>query len=136
MMNLNALKIDPEFQGKIPPLNAEEEHILEQNMIQERRLLNPIIIWNGYILDGHSRYRILKHHPEIAFEVKEIQLPDRYAALAWICQNQLGRRNLDPERRKFLMTTWTPTSAPAKKSHKRMVSAPNLSGEQKNTPTV
>ena len=102
-MNLNALKIDPEFQGKIPPLNAEEEHILEQNMIQERRLLNPIIIWNGYILDGHSRYRILKHHPEIAFEVKEIQLPDRYAALAWICQNQLGRRNLDPERRKFLM---------------------------------
>ena len=25
MMNLNALKIDPEFQGKIPPLNAEEE---------------------------------------------------------------------------------------------------------------
>ena len=103
MMNLNALKIDPEFQGKIPPLNAEEEHILEQNMIQERRLLNPLIIWNGYILDGHSRYRILKHHPEIAFEVKEIQLPDRYAALAWICQNQLGRRNLDPERRKFLM---------------------------------
>ncbi|MZJ17305.1 hypothetical protein GT577_14460, partial [Enterococcus durans] len=102
-MNLNALKIDPEFQGKIPPLNAEEEHILEQNMIQERRLLNPLIIWNGYILDGHSRYRILKHHPEIAFEVKEIQLPDRYAALAWICQNQLGRRNLDPERRKFLM---------------------------------
>lgn len=71
--------------------------------IQERRLLNPLIIWNGYILDGHSRYRILKNHPEIAFEVKEIQLPDRYAALAWICQNQLGRRNLDPERRKFLM---------------------------------
>lgn len=52
MMNLSALKIDPEFQGKIPPLNAEEEHILEQNMIQERRLLNPLIIWNGYILDG------------------------------------------------------------------------------------
>ena len=48
-MNLSALKIDPEFQGKIPPLNAEEEHILEQNMIQERRLLNPLIIWNGYI---------------------------------------------------------------------------------------
>ena len=103
MMKLSALKVDPEFQGKIPPLNAEEEHILEQNMIQERRLLNPLIIWNGYILDGHSRYRILKNHPEIAFEVKEIQLPDRYAALAWICQNQLGRRNLDPERRKFLM---------------------------------
>ena len=28
---------------------------------------------------------------------------NRYAALSWICQNQLGRRNLDPERKKFLM---------------------------------
>ena len=34
------------------------------------------------------------------------------------------------------MTTWTPTSAPAKKSHKRMVSVQNLSGEQKNMPMV
>ena len=53
MMNLNALKIDPEFQGKIPPLNFEEEQQLEQNILHEGRLLNPIIIWNGFILDGH-----------------------------------------------------------------------------------
>lgn len=46
MMNLNALKIDPEFQGKIPPLNFEEEQQLEQNILHEGRLLNPIIIWN------------------------------------------------------------------------------------------
>ena len=52
MMNLNALKIDPEFQGKIPPLNFEEEQQLEQNILHEGRLLNPIIIWNGFILDG------------------------------------------------------------------------------------
>ena len=51
MMNLNALKIDPEFQGKIPPLNFEEEQQLEQNILHEGRLLNPIIIWNGFILD-------------------------------------------------------------------------------------
>lgn len=55
MMNLNALKIDPEFQGKIPPLNFEEEQQLEQNILHEGRLLNPIIIWNGFILDGHTR---------------------------------------------------------------------------------
>ena len=41
MMNLNALKIDPEFQGKIPPLNFEEEQQLEQNILHEGRLLNP-----------------------------------------------------------------------------------------------
>lgn len=102
-MKLSQLKIDPEFQSKIPPLQFEEEQQLEQNIIAEGRLLNPIITWNGYILDGHTRYRILKKHGFIKFEVKEIQLANKYEALAWICKNQLGRRNLSPERKKFLL---------------------------------
>ena len=69
----------------------------------EGRLLNPIITWNGYILDRHTRYRILKKHGFIKFEVEEIQLANKYEALAWICKNQLGRRNLSPERKKFLL---------------------------------
>ena len=103
MTKLSQLKIDPEFQSKIPPLQFEEEQQLEQNIIAEGRLLNPIITWNGYILDGHTRYRILKKHGFIKFEVEEIQLANKYEALAWICKNQLGRRNLSPERKKFLL---------------------------------
>ena len=99
-MKLSQLKIDPGFQSKIPPLQFEEEQQLEQNIIAEGRLLNPIITWNGYILDGHTRYRILKKHGFIKFEVEEIQLANKYEALAWICKNQLGRRNLSPERKK------------------------------------
>jgi hypothetical protein len=102
-VKLGQLKIDPEFQSKIPPLQFEEEQQLEQNIIAEGRLLNPIITWNGYILDGHTRYRILKKHGFIKFEVEEIQLANKYEALAWICKNQLGRRNLSPERKKFLL---------------------------------
>lgn len=102
-MKLSQLKIDPEFQSKIPPLQFEEEQQLEQNIIAEGRLLNLIITWNGYILDGHTRYRILKKHGFIKFEVEEIQLANKYEALAWICKNQLGRRNLSPERKKFLL---------------------------------
>ena len=102
-MKLSQLKIDPEFQSKIPPLQFEEEQQLEQNIIAEGRLLNPIITWNGYILDGHTRYRILKKYGFIKFEVEEIQLANKYEALAWICKNQLGRRNLSPERKKFLL---------------------------------
>lgn len=102
-MKLSQLKIDPEFQSKIPPLQFEEEQQLEQNIIAEGRLLNPIITWNGYILDGHTRYRILKKHGFIKFVVEEIQLANKYEALAWICKNQLGRRNLSPERKKFLL---------------------------------
>ena len=36
-MKLSQLKIDPEFQSKIPPLQFEEEQQLEQNIIAEGR---------------------------------------------------------------------------------------------------
>ena len=78
-MKLSQLKIDPEFQSKIPPLQFEEEQQLEQNIIAEGRLLNPIITWNGYILDGHTRYRILKKHGFIKFEVEEKRTCERIA---------------------------------------------------------
>ena len=35
--------------------------------------------------------------------MEEIQLANKYEALAWTCKNQLGRRNLSPERKKFLL---------------------------------
>ena len=101
MLKLSSLKIDPEFSAQILPLSFEELQQLEQNIIAEGRLLNPIITWNGYILDGHTRYRILKKHGFIKFEVEEIQLANKYEALAWICKNQLGRRNLSPNERSF-----------------------------------
>ena len=103
MLKLSSLKIDPEFSAQILPLSFEELQQLEMNIIAEGRLLNPIITWNGYILDGHTRYRILKKHGFIKFEVEEIQLANKYEALAWICKNQLGRRNLTPEQKKFLI---------------------------------
>ncbi len=103
MLKLSSLNIDHEFSAQILPLSFEELQQLEQNIIAEGRLLNPIITWNGYILDGHTRYRILKKHGFIKFEVEEIQLANKYEALAWICKNQLGRRNLSPERKKFLL---------------------------------
>ena len=60
MLKLSNLKIDPEFSAQILPLSFEELQQLEQNIIAEGRLLNPIITWNGYILDGHTRYHIVK----------------------------------------------------------------------------
>ena len=56
MMNLNALKVDPEFQGKIPPLTFEELNQLEANILRDGRIINPIIVWEGLIVDGHNRF--------------------------------------------------------------------------------
>ena len=102
-MNPNALKIDPEFQGKIPPLTFEELNQLEANILRDGRIINPIIVWQGLIVDGHNRYTIAKKHPEIPFTVHEKEFASRYEAIIWICKNQLGRRNLTPEQKKYLI---------------------------------
>ena len=100
---LPQLTIDPEFEGKIPPLREEEMKQLEENILADGVVINPLIVWNGVIVDGHNRYRILQQHPEIQFTTYEKEFPDRYAAIAWICKNQLGRRNLTPQQFKYLM---------------------------------
>lgn len=102
-MNPNVLKTDPEFQSKIPPLTFEELNQLEANILRDGRILNPIIVWEGLIVDGHNRYTIAKKHPEIPFTIHEKEFASRYEAIIWICKNQLGRRNLTPEQKKYLI---------------------------------
>ena len=51
MTKLSQLKIDPEFQNQINPPSFEETHQLEMNILKEERVLNPIITWNGYIVN-------------------------------------------------------------------------------------
>ena len=97
------LAIDPEFASKIPPLREEELKQLEENILADGVVINPLIVWNGVIVDGHNRYRILQQYPEIQFSTYEKAFSNQYEAIAWICKNQLGRRNLTPEQRKYLI---------------------------------
>ncbi len=103
MLKLSNLKIDPEFSAQILPLSFEELQQLEMNMIRDGKLTDPIIVWNKTILDGHNRYNLLKKHSFIEYEIKEMEFSSRQEALIWICNHQLGRRNLTPERRKYLI---------------------------------
>ena len=97
------LKIDPEFQSQIPPLTDDEFHQLEENILKEGKLISPLIVWNNTLVDGHNRYAILQKHPEIYFSTMPLPFESREEVLAWICKNQLGRRNLTPEQKKFLI---------------------------------
>ena len=97
------LQIDPEFESKIPPLTEDEYQQLAENIISEGVVLMPLIVWNGTIVDGHNRYKIVQEHPEIIFTVHEKDFDNRYEALVWICNNQLGRRNLTPVQKKMLV---------------------------------
>lgn len=97
------LTIDNEFAGQIPPLTEEEYRQLEMNILQDGEVINPIIVWNGTIVDGHNRYRILQEHPEVPYKTFEKKFSGRNEVMAWICKNQLGRRNLTAEQKKYLI---------------------------------
>ena len=97
------LKIDPEFQNQIPPLTDDEYKQLEENILKEGKLISPLIVWDNTLVDGHNRYAILQKHPEIYFSTMPLPFESREEVLAWICKNQLGRRNLTPEQKKFLI---------------------------------
>ena len=76
---------------------------LEDNILADGVVINPIIVWNGVIVDGHNRFRVLEKHPHIKYSVHEKSFDDRFSVLAWICKNQLGRRNLTPTQKKYLI---------------------------------
>ena len=97
------LKIDPEFQSQIPPLTDDEFKQLEENILKEGKLISPLIVWGNTLVDGHNRYEIVQEHPEISFSTMPLPFESREEVLAWICKNQLGRRNLTPEQKKFLI---------------------------------
>ena len=67
------------------------------------KLISPLIVWGNTLVDGHNRYEIVQEHPEISFSTMPLPFESREEALAWICKNQLGRRNLTPEQKKFLI---------------------------------
>ena len=95
------IRIDPDFKSLIRPLQRTEYLQLEQNIIQDG-CRDPITIWNGYIIDGHNRYEIcMRHH--IPFQTRTMEFEYREQVIAWICANQLGRRNITEETRRFLI---------------------------------
>lgn len=97
------LKIDPEFQNKIPPLTGDEFTQLEENILDAGEVYEPITVWNDTIIDGHNRYKVVLMHPGIRWRVREVNFDDKWEAFDWMYKNQLGRRNLTDEQRMFLI---------------------------------
>lgn len=95
------LKVDYEFKSLIRPPSEQEYQQLECNILEDG-CREPLVVWNGVIVDGHNRYEICRKH-NIPFAVEEKDFSCREAVIAWICSNQLGRRNITEETRKFLI---------------------------------
>lgn len=91
------LIIDPEFSSLIPPLTDEEFAGLEKS-IKEEGCRDALVVWDNdgkkILVDGHNRYRICQKHG-IEFKTIEKAFDNREDVIEWMCDTQLGRRNLD-----------------------------------------
>lgn len=99
--NPRELTIDREFRELIRPLLKDEYRHLEESILSDG-CREPITVWNGIIVDGHNRYEICSRLG-IPFNVHERHFDNREEAIIWICVNQLGRRNISDETRKYLI---------------------------------
>jgi|APGre2960657404_1045060.scaffolds.fasta_scaffold20941_2 N6-adenosine-specific RNA methylase IME4/ParB-like chromosome segregation protein Spo0J len=86
------MKILQELESLIPPLSNEEFKQLERNILEEG-IREPLITWNGILIDGHNRYRIAQEH-DINYETLEKEFENLNDVKIWMVNNQLGRRNL------------------------------------------
>lgn len=86
------MRIDEEFKKLIPPLSVDEFQQLERNIIADG-CRDPLVIWEGVLIDGHNRFDICSRHG-IDFRTVNKSFTDRDEATLWIINNQFGRRNI------------------------------------------
>ena len=99
-MDTNEITIDPEFKDLLCPLTESEKKYLEEQILKNGCLSALLVEKNTNVLiDGHNRLEICKRL-NLPFEVKKIEISERKDIEKWIIGNQLGRRNLTPERQK------------------------------------
>lgn len=97
------IEIIPELEEFIAPLKEDEFRQLEDNILKEG-LRDPLIVWKKeksmILIDGHNRYRICKKH-RIPYQTKQVSFSDMDEVKEWIINNQLGRRNLNPDQMSY-----------------------------------
>ena len=91
--------IKKELEDLIIPLSNDEFTQLENN-IRAEGCREALVAWvkndELILVDGHNRYKICTKY-EIPFEVSEHHFSDIEEVKIWMLNNQLGRRNLNPD---------------------------------------
>jgi DNA modification methylase len=85
-------RIDPEFAALIPPHSKAEHDGLEADIIADG-CRDPLIVWEGTLLDGHNRHAICEAHG-IEYRTVERKCSSRADAMLFILRLQAHRHNL------------------------------------------
>jgi len=94
------MEIKAEFKNLIPPLSNEEYNQLEANILEEG-IREPIITWNGFIIDGHNRFSIAQRF-DLEYKTTSKYFASEESVKEWMILNQFGRRNLSNYQRSVL----------------------------------
>jgi len=92
--NNQEIIIDEEFSRLLPSLEEHEYCSLEENILVYG-CMNPLVLWEGILIDGHNRYSIVTKH-NLPFNTISLEFNSRDEVIAWMIKTQLDRRNLSP----------------------------------------
>lgn len=104
LSNDSVWKIDEEFKKTITEHTDEERAGLEESFRNEGGFREKLVVWDGYIIDGHLRFEIAQKHGQEKFlQVVDLtdELRTREDVKNWIIKNQQNRRNMRPESFKY-----------------------------------
>ena len=83
----NALVTDRVFLSLSVPFGPEREKELEKSLLRDG-CQEPIIVWDGVIIDGYKRHRICAAEA-IDFSIKEMDFTSEEEAISWICRHRI-----------------------------------------------
>lgn len=83
----NTLMTDRAFLSLSIPFPPEQQAEFEKDLIQNG-CMEPIITWNGVIIDGYKRYRLCCDEG-IEYTVEEMIFPSEEEAICWVCRRRI-----------------------------------------------
>ena len=98
------LHTDPEVMRLSIPFSHEKMVKLESSLI-ENGCMEPIVIWNGLILDGHKRYKICVEE-NIDFEIEEMEFENVDEAAIWVCSHRIVQYDRKSTTYQYLIGKW------------------------------
>lgn len=101
------LVIEKEFKDLIPKISRDEYNRLEESILDEG-VRDKFVVWEKndkkIILDGHNRYKICSENKlECKIKLKIKHFENREEAIDYIIKNQLARRNLTPDQKRYFI---------------------------------
>ena len=86
--------IDREFRYLLPMLDEQAFADLEADIL-ENGIRDPLVLWEGILIDGYNRYNIAQKH-DLPFDTVSMDFGSRDEVVIWMIRNQIARRNLTP----------------------------------------